>query len=1004
MPRAGSKLVPIGCNMNDAAYPFRGEHRLDNCINHGHSGVVKKIPTSMSMRISGSNLVIEQVKTPKGIELECELGVDGGIPRPVSLQPASAFMVPGDGHDYNLTTTVKASGNAAKHYCKLTFNGSEGTSVLRVRAPEGCCPDAVYFVADGRRLRPTAGWFRIPIHTKDCALVANCPLDGEPILPFSPTTTPPPLPVMFDGVAERAPEPATGAPLTVGYVPDLETRIQPPVIPSAGVVGPAGPCAATMPSFVATAPNFTLQLTGENGTSAVGIGVASLPLSHRRAQTVQIVASDALGRVVLRHRSHVPSLEAAAVTMHLKDDSNGELAVSANIGSMLTVGGVPRVDPSSAVVLPRVVAQQVIVEQANTDGSVSKAMLDVAPKCGMGPIPAAAPPPPLPRPRETQVQPESWVKELCDTLQNSNPEEQRRLVQNIHPSTIAGATVVNFVRDQLTRQPPVISFTVSNNGLEAVQCPGCSVTATVGSDPVHQIPPFGSVRLTPGKSALLTATNTLTQRTVSSCQVQMAMSSAVGFMSTTGSAGSPVQAGVSADSKADNELVKRLVDCLLRHNMSAQQVADELDSMSTTLFSTQGRRLLPLLASCLHSATASSAAPASQEPSKTQVAAAALEEIFFTCGPGYLDNIHTTQPQYHLFGAVDNQAPQVLPQRGRIPAQGTFEDEHRAFFVSLTARDPTTGAIKAEKTITVLGARREAKPIIAAVEAPPPAPVSLPAAPIPAKAPPEPVAQDSLRESGVAAAGGPARMPEAQLALGTAGAAIPYLDVSLQVVGQDIQARILCSPHLRIVCDVDGVGGNTGLSDFVAKMLASRFHLVNLSLLDLHGRVVFQQKLGIPSMISPLWGLALQHNGLSVDPESGSLATASVDRALERALQGNFVSFDASVPHFVHLRKYHNGLHGTCAGEVSLRLPGVTLPPELEEVTRIMRRRADGQVSDPQAKEQLQQLHARCTAPAIAELITGILDCWPAPDGANVSTSGRDSPSSRIFFRLTGTD
>ncbi|TPP43329.1 hypothetical protein CGC20_6815 [Leishmania donovani] len=945
MPHAGNKLVPIGCNMNDAAYPFRGEHRLAGCINHGHSGVVKRIPTSIAMRISGSNLVIEEVKTPKGVELECELGVDGGIARPVSLQQASAFMVPGDGHDYNLIATVKASGNPMKHYCKLTFNGSEGISVLRMRAPEGCSPDAVYIVADGRRLRPTAGWFRIPIHTKD------------------------------GGLAEKTLEATTGAPLTAGNVPELETRIHPPLIPNAGAVTLTEPVSAAMPSFVATAPGFSLQLTGENGSSAFGIGVAALPLSHRRAQTVQIVVSDAQGRVLLRQRSHVPSLEPAAVSLALKDDGKGGLALSANPGSKITVGGVPQADPSAAAVLPRVVPQRAVVEQPNADGSVSKATLDA--------------------------------------LQNSNPDEQRRLVQNIYPSSIPGMTIVNFVRDQLTRQPPAISFTVSSNGLEAVQCPGCSVTAAVGNDPARQIPAFGSVTLASGKSALLTATSTLTHRAVSACRVQMALPSAVTFTSPTVSAypphavaGPPMQAGPSADERADSDVVSRLVDCLLRHNLSAPLVAKELDSMSTAPFSAQGRRMLSLLTSCLRSATASGAAAAMQAAS-TQAAAvahAAPEEIFFTCGPGYVDNIYTAQPQYQLFGAVDDQAPQMVPQRGRIPAQGTLEGEHKPFFIRITARDPTTGAVKVEKTVTVLGVRHEAKPTPAAVEAPPPAQVSYTAAPTAAETLPEAFAEEPLHRLGAAAAAAPAFMPEQQPPRDSAAAAIPYMDVSLQAVGQDVQARILCHPHLRIVCDVDGVGGNTGRSDFVAKMPATRFHQVNFSLIDLHGRVVFQQKLGVPAMISPLWGLALQHNGLAVDPEVGALVTASIDRALERTLQGNFVSFDASAPHFVHLRKYHDSIHGGAAGEVSLRLPGLTLPAELEEVTRIMRRRANGEASDPQIKTELEQLRARCTAASVVELITSILDGWPATVSADARTSGRDSPSSRIFFRLTGTD
>ncbi|KAK7201072.1 hypothetical protein NESM_000167300 [Novymonas esmeraldas] len=1104
MPHSSKKLVPIGCNMNDAAYPFRGEHRLASCINHGHSGVVKRVPTSLGMRISGSNLVIENVQTSKGTELECELGVDGGIPRPVALQPASAFMVPGDGHDYNLIAAVRVSGATARHYCRLTLNGSEGASVLRVRAPENCAPDTVYIVADGRRLRPTAGWFRVPIQTKECALVANVSLGGgdqpsppPPHVCFAaqprsrspsqqqqqrrPSSSdaarsplrggggerrrssppPPPPPENLHFFLETVPAPAgppeqaalltcratgqvialtphgtvavpyaggpfqlqlppaglgdgagparTAVPPAVADVPDLETRIQPPLTPSASVGSPgdasdtsagAAAAAASMPSFVATAPNFSLQLTGEAGSTVFGVGVASLPLLHRRAQSVQIVVSDAHGRVVLRQRSHVPALESAAAGLQLVDDGRGGLAVTARPGSRLSIGGVPQPDPSAAAALPRIVPQQVALEQPNADGTFSRATLDVAPRSaaaagvlvpGVG-SPTAVPVPVAGAPAATASQPEAWVRELCDALQKPHVEEQRRLVQNIRPASIPGSTIVSFVRDQLTRAPPAISFTVSKAGLEAVQCPGCSITAAVGNDPARQIPAFGSVALVPGKPALLTASMPSSQRPVSACRVQMSMAMAATPTSGAAVPYSPAQ----TDGKADTELVNRLVDCLLRHNANATPVANDLSAMSTATFSAQGRRLLPLLTSCLRNASASGAAAAATQVANTQVAAAAAaaaaatpEEIFFTCGPGYVDNVYTSHPQYHLFGAVDDQAPSVLQQRGRVPASGVLEGERRPFFVRLTARDPATGAVKAERTITVLGIR--------------------PTAPSPSPPPPLPPATESTNVSApMTAASAPAPDAAAGATLPppeqTPLPAMPYVDVSLQTVGQDVQARLVCAPHLRLVCDVDGVGGSTGRSDFVAKMLATRPHHVNLSLVDAYGRVVFQQKLAVPAMTSPLWGLAVQHNGLSVDPETGSLATASIDRAPERTLQGNFVSFDASVPHFVHLRKYINGIHGSCAGEVSLRLPGLTLPPELEEVTRILRRRAGGQMSDPQAKAELQQLRARCSAPAVVELITSILDGWPAFAGVAVQTGGRDSPSSRVFFRLTGTD
>lgn len=1159
MSNTRKKLTPIGSNMNDAAYPFRGQHKLDDCINHGHSGTARKASTSLAMRITGSNLVIEQVATPKGVELECELGVDGGIPRPVSLQQASALMVPGDGHDYNLTATATAKGATSRHYCRLTFNGSERANVLRVRAPEGFHPDALYIVADGRRLRPTAGWFRIPIQTKECVLVAHLPAadyhgDGSgsavsfpapprrsaPTSPVSPTrrgrTASQPTsergqahsaspaaaaaaPEHF--LVETVPGPATGpdaAPMqpllvctTTGHVipltphgtvavplagapyrlvlpaaaaprgdgpglagpgsegrsasapplpaaaaaaaavPELETRVLPPSAPNAAAPSElAG--ANGMPSFVASAPGFSVALIGEDGSSASGQGVASLPLPHRRAQAVQIIVSDAQGKVVLRQKSHVPPLQSAPVALQVRDDGNGgvggvggNLVVATQAGNKLTVGGVLQANPAAGAVLPRVVAQQVTVEQPNPDGTVSALTLDVAAKgAASGPVNTLGGPAPVPvplsgaaapvvaavpssfaspAPASPSSAPEKWVMELCTALQKPNPEDQRRLTQAIQPSTLPGMTIVNFVRDQLTRQPPAISFTVSKNGLDAVQCPGCTITATVGSDPPRSIPNFGSVQLTPGKPAVLTATSTSMQRPVSACRVQMS-NNLTGLAAgpntvTSSSAGynpygssSPTSAS-SPDGKADTELVTRVLDSLIRHNVNAPLVANELASISSAPFSAQGRRMLPLLTSCLRSASATGAAAAADKAAGEQAAAAAAaqarvsEEIFFTCGPGYVDNVYTNAPQVHLFAAIDDQAPQVLQQRGRVPAQGVLEGVNKPFFIRITARDPATGAVRNEKTITVLGV------------APPSAQANAPAASVvplggatpldlltserapsaSMQAPPDAV----VRGDGSTPAVGAAAPASGTMAT---NAPMPYMDVFLQTVGQDVQARFLCPPHLRIVCDVDGVGGSTGQSDFVTKMAAARCHRVNLSLVDLYGKVVFQQKLDVPAMSSPVWGLAVQHNGLSVDPESGSLATASVDRSPERALQGNFIAFDASTPHYVALRKYLNGLHGSCVGEVSLRLPGVTVPPELAEVVSILRRRATRQLSDPQAKTELQQLRARCTSPAIAELIGCILDSWSSGGGGGATSygGGPDSPSSRVFFRLTGTD
>lgn len=1075
------KLVPVGGKMNDGAYPFRGEHRLPDGINHGHSGVQKVAPTSLLLRITGSNLVIEELQAAKGNELKCELAVDGSVPRPVSLSSSRrlALAVPGDGREYELTAVVK--GEQARHFCRLALNGSEGRTVLRLRAPSNCGPDAVCLVADGKRLHPVAGWYSVPLHAEECGILVNVPelsltgfgpggaagggnsLLGEfpsllqaggaglgggqresLVLPkiqtvqgtlgasgLAPATmqsfifeaVPSPsgtLALQCVGSGQLVPltlnEPvavaSAGGPFRVclpGGSPEAGAASSPATAagggasvlvnsPSASGVPPtaAGAGSAGLvpeletrvsyvngtPTYVAAAKDCFVQITAESGAVVSGYGIASLPLPHRNEQRVRLTLTDANGRTLLRQTAQVPAMQHAPVIVRLQDEpaapatppavtGGGGAAGVGNVlvvgaeGSTVSIGGGPKANGTAGIRVPAQTAQSVTVEQTNPDGSVSAVTLNLGARTVTPAAPTFSPPPPVSVAPPTPAVDTAWVAQLAQVVQTSNLDEARQQVQLIRPPNPAATSVVGFVHEQLFKPAPTIAFVAQKDVLTAVQCPGHNLAASVASQPTTLVPMNGTVQVPPGASVTLTAESSKNGAPVAACRVQLV--------------GSATTADVG-----DEQVVARLLDALQRHNMDPQRVADDLAGINLSTMSPTGQRLIPLLLNCLRRALAPSAR---------------RELLFFTCGNGFLDNIYTEQPQLQLTAAVDGQAAAPVPQRGRVPAIGILAGQ-QPHFVKLVAKDPATGSVITETTVTLMGPETSGDGRGSPSAAP------RPSASFHFTGPDDGshhVSDGSVLHPSrsTALVGGVESSANAGAeGSGTGPVTLPYLDATLQQVGSDVQLRFISPPHLRIVCDVDGIGGDTGRSDVVTKVGGGRFHRVELSLVDRYGRVVFQQRLEVPPMSSPAWGVALQDSGLALDPDAACTATVSVDRAPERAVQGNLVTFDTASPHYVLLRKYLNGLHGLCTGELGIRLPAGVSLKELEELVKLLRNRIAGTVDDGALKSELQAMRVRCGAPMLRDLISALIEVWSsmAPRSSGSNEAGR------VYFRLTGSE
>lgn len=1090
MPKALKKLAPIGSSMNDAAYPFRGEHRVPAAMNHGHSSVVKLKPTTLAVRISGSNLSIEQLEVPKGQELKCELGIDGGLARPVDLActPLSGLAVPGDGRDYNLTATVCGDN---KHYCKMTFNGSEGNRYLRVRAPPRSQEQVaqIRLCADGRELEPADGWYAVPLQTEECSITLSessnaSLLRGQTIGPsarrvyddkvgtmtgqwqsneVSPLHEAGATPIVLQAVRDlpegnaipvlesvktgqsyplsdnasvavptqegpfrlRLPSSSShcsssGAvsPLPVpAVVPTSAAPTPPPPPPPAPA--PAPPVTGTTlvppapvaevaavqpperipeietsllqeqgvaPQFVVKAAGFQVHLTGANGATCSGMGEAALSLPHKGMQFVSISILNDRGKEVLRQRTQLPCMELPPVEVQVTENTT-EMAVTARKGSSLLVSGTPVSDPESGVRVAGGGAMQTIsIQQPNGDGSVSSVVLNVIPKTEVAP----------PAPTNAVGQPDyaSWLGNVVTCLKDPAVAEGQRRLQSVAPPSSDAAVLQQFIYDKLVTAVPEFTFVTQPNSLDGVQCPGFNLSASVGNQPPYFVSSNGSIQVSPGNSVHIAATHPSSGKTVGTCRIHLSL---------------PRQ-------NEDELLMARICDSLQRHNLNPAAVAEDLASTNGSSLSSLGVRTVPLLVQCLR-----------------KVLEGQLKEtVLCTARDGYLENIYTRDQSCSIFSSINNGHSVNIPQHSRLPATGTFP-VNEPTFVKLTAKN-AAGEIKGETVLTVMGPAPQQPPPLLSSKAVSPH-ESQPRTPILLAPPPAVVlsSSPSIESTAVATALAPATAPAPAVVstpapLGPpsrpttpilpntsvlshhcpphpvsagAPAAIPYLDVSMQQVSQDIQIRALTAPGMQIACNIDGVGGNTGKNDVITKVHAQQPHSLELSLIDSYGQIVFQQKLEVPAVSSLVWGLCLQETGMSVDPDGMSTTTTiSLDRAPERTLQGNFMPFDTCKPHYVCLRRYLNGIHGICSGELALRLPGYISPQDISSIIHLMKTRNENRIDWFNFERQMLVLSSQAGAPVMRDLIAIIVEaCKHQMEGGRGESTGP-----RVFFRLTGAE
>ncbi|PBJ80804.1 hypothetical protein BCY84_01006 [Trypanosoma cruzi cruzi] len=1049
------RFPPVGCNMNDMGYPFRGEYKVEPPLNHGHTGALQKGSTALMLRITGANLLIEKLQQGKGQVLHCELGVDNGPARTVVFPfGGGAVPVPGDGHEYHLNAVVQGGGG--KHRCKIILSGSEGKSVLRLRAPpDSRLADGIMLTVDGQRVHPKGGWYEIPIQAKECSLgmaemehprrspsslavaslpppatilfqatagnqddaVLFCSGSGEaihltPNRPFTVAVESGPFTFQLPRAAATQPflsSPAFASehakPLTEDFFthrfPELETML---------LAAPPGD--SSPPKFVATAEGFMVELVGDNGSSVSGYGGAQLSLPDRLEHRIRIVIMDTAGRTLLRQNTVVPPTERAPLTFSIAEGAHGTRVIT---GKPLSRISVDRLPPVGGDVGVHVDSGSSHVVTVNDDAS--SAVFEIGPGQSTFSQPTAA--------VSTGVEP--WIPQLAKALQSPDLDSARRGIQSIIPPTPEATTIVGFVSDQLFKKPPTISFKKSNDTVSEIQCAGYGVTASVDNSPSCAIYGGGGVQVQAGHSVTLSAVALPMGRVVASCCLHCPPS----------------------DKNLDELLVARLLETFERHGVSPEKVLTELTTI-TSPQSANGQRLLPLMTECLRRLTNCISLPiylsAADFPENMQISLALDDKrinqlsshsmievprdtnnirvsIQRPPAPGKASRndfakalvdafyLQSTTPLPVRWGAVPTETPE---ERALLDLLVQLLRDHENEMARQRAHGSTSTSVDGFQFTCGAGCLKDVRterPCRLSVDVDGtgfmnleqggqvPQGYNFPAGSVHRV---HIIARDPVSGSLCAETRVTLAAPEvADTPLNVTSPVSCFLDASVTQLQEEVQLRLVCPPRFCIVCGVDGnSSGNTGKAVFIAKMSAACPHNVNVRLFDDAGGVVFEQRLALPSMIAPLWSVRLENSSLQVDPINGggkTVVKASLDRSPEMDLIDP-ISFDSNYPHTVLLRRYFLGPDNcnTYVGELSLRIPAFVNPAHVEDVSRLYQTaRSSG---DDELRSGLVDLRSRMPSKVVENLITALIESMTPAHSAVL----RSSSDTHIHFRLSG--
>ena len=959
--------------MNDLSYPFRGDYKLDRKLNHGHSGVSKVAPTSLHLRVTGSNLVLEDIHSHQNQSLSCELGVGNLKPRSVVLPEGQrAFPVLNDGKDYHIIATVL--GQQAKHYCKLTLCSTDDGSAryvapvphaeakhLQLMAVQGSDDNCYVTIGNERSRLPLQELTNVRLDSTG-SVYLHLPRHSSPAGPIPTLSSTPHL----------------------QSLPDVDVRVS-----------------ADPPAIVVACPNHAVEITVDY-RSLSGIGQCQAPLDPRRAVSAMIRVSDpATGLTVFRQTLAIPALEASPAVARIDDTPQGR-NIFCTTGSSVSVDNGPPVAGEQGVALDAQ-SHAVLIRQRSLDGSSSAAQLHLTAKSV-----------------------DSFISDLARAL-DGQLNDVLRQVANIRPSNEEQRKILSHIAQGLGRTTPKFEFISSATNISNMRCDGFTLAASHGSSPPCVVAQGSSIMYHATDPVVLTAIDPSNGTAAGICKISTLMAAnpeeaLVQKLLDCAITSHPDRirladelSRVRTDSLPGTRLLPLLID-LLRSGAGAQQPVNivqpalppaqqrtitlnprvgegasvsvafdqgppiALDRPTVVPPQAQQLFLIPaatsdFIPSLLRQEQASSPAglrdrwaavqPSTeperkllnlllrllkdQDDGKTSLTILPTAKIQFSSADGCLSNIRCDGMQ--LFAAVDEMPAIALGQGSSVPQSGTFS-EGTTHNVRIFAKD-TLGNLRAESFVAVCTPYR--------------------------------------KRIGVS-----------------------FLDVSLvPSPSTDTTVRVTCPPQYVLNIEVDQSGGADYNSyEATLKMDAAAAHVLAITVVDETGAPQFRQKFSVPRIRAAPWDVAVDGSAeIIIHQQHGIVVTASADRSPERVVDGP-LRLDADSTHQLVLRKFIAASSLPCGGDLLLSIPVMIDANDIMSLIRIFQGCGDDR-SSPYVSDQLMHVHAKTRSSLMKRLITYLvqlsLDLMSAGQWReyfdSVTRAIRDTrsqASTTVFFRLKG--
>ncbi|CUG88741.1 Hypothetical protein, putative [Bodo saltans] len=1029
---------------------------MDREVNHGHSGVWKVVPTSLNVRISGTNLRLETLEAPKSQDLMCELGVGNLKPRRVALpQGHQPLEVPGDGKDYQLHAAV--SGARTKHYCHLTLVGTPGADHLRVHVHPSCEP--LLAEADGNVLYPHDGVLSLPMLAKTLQLRPAAPrspqrihqtLGSVPFCVVQGADNPQPVLILPNGeeipIQTNSAHPVdipAGSGLVQLKLPRLEPRI-----------GPTSTCPEVdvrvtnegdQAHILVTARGSWVELSLDGYPPQAAYHSCIAAFDPNRACAILLTVSDPTTRQVqLRQQLILPAVGGGGgkntrdsyppVTCRLEDGPGpNDRTLFMPHDGFVSVDGMPMVPADRGVSVDCTYPKTAYLTQRNPDGSTSTAQFS---------LPA----------KKAPDNNDGWLNDLANLLDDPYRPLDQLLngLSQLHPPTDAGRRVLNNLGKLLGKPVPNLELRIAGGGsaptvLSDLNCKGFNLAASHGNEAPCIIPQGGSLQMDPRIPARLIALD------------------ARGSPAATATVSLGTQ-GPPQGPNPDEQLVKNMLDAT-NASPTPFDLANRLSVIPTQ--SSNGQQLLPALANMLRKIPTSAPPipgslshdimvqcnveresgiqvqmqldgnPSQRVPPNQQVPVSSnINLLTFK-----LTRTSISSPyEQELIDAYKRTEPRQLSRRWaeQCHPRDEVEEELHPILVALAKeledanqRNAANNANQNNNNSNLSGAaaivqfvcgdgqltniKSEGHQVSAFVDDMPSIGVGY-GGQVP---PGVPFSEGTSHRVRLVArdAAGVVRGEVQTTVFGTkkssGGSGVAYLDASIQPAEeQSLRVRLTAPPGFGINYDIDGKRGESSRGNEAVMLVDGRKpHTIGVNVVDGAGAIAFQQKLDVPVIASASWALQMQNNNISLIPTAGDRGfstTASLDQGPERVIDGSQIRLDHDTPHQLILRKYFGDKSIPC-GELLLRVAHFVDPDDTLAAARALQSIPSQAGGDPTAAfNELQKIHDRTPSGILKKLLGELLSKLGPSSGKDdyfkrtTMASGPSPAAPVVFFRLRG--